>query len=347
MLFYIAQFIAITVISFFYSKSKDLSVRIISQISVFLLMFLPAALRYGVGTDYFNYVRIYNSLNVSSAYVEYGFYMLNVFLYENGWDVQWIFAIMAFLILLFLFLSVSRKSFYIIIPFYMTFFYSFSFNIIRQALVVSMVYYAFVLFNKKRLFASLAILVAGSLFHVSALLFIPLFLVLSIVRITKRRAVILLVLVLASTFFSNTIIEFIFNKIVSYTDYTGYITSSVYNSKTEMGTGIGVGLRYLMMVIIIITFYNKTEKESSNVLTAFLVYIFTDCLGIQVTIFLRLSFGFSFIWLPVIDFINAHSTKYRKIIVLSLFFWTFIVLIANYRNNMNAMIPYKTIFSKY
>ena len=57
----------------------------------FLIVFIPSAIRYGVGADYFSYVNIYQNLE-QYEWMESGLYYVNYLLSSIGAHFQWSFA---------------------------------------------------------------------------------------------------------------------------------------------------------------------------------------------------------------------------------------------------------------
>ena len=86
------------------------------RIVLFNILFIPAAIRYNVGTDYPNYVDYFNSVYGNDVN-EYGFYVLTVFLRNIGLPVHSLFVASSFLSY-FPLLFLSRRSYSIKILFY-------------------------------------------------------------------------------------------------------------------------------------------------------------------------------------------------------------------------------------
>jgi hypothetical protein len=308
-------------------------------------MFIPAALRRGIGTDYVVYVTIFdmlkNNIHTSS---ELGYKLLNQMLIFLDLDVQWVFTIMSFLTLFFLFLAVPRKSFYIIIPFYYMLLYTSSYNIVRQSLVVTIVYYAYQLFNKKKIVASFFYLTTAVLFHNSAILYCILFLMMLILKIEKNNAIFFLLILVPISRYADKIITIIFEYIISWTVYSHYISNTLFNLATE-NLWYGTISRYMIFFIVLISLPNIKEKYFSNMYVAFLSFVFAYLLGQSINIFGRLSTGFSFAWFPVIHVINIYHTRYRRIVLLLLYSWGLFYFIFSLKNNFGEVVPYKSIFA--
>ena len=89
--------------------SKTKFQRIVCRIVLFNILFIPAAIRYNVGTDYPNYVDYFNSVYGNDVN-EYGFYVLTVFLRNIGLPVHSLFVASSFLSY-FPLLFLSRRSY--------------------------------------------------------------------------------------------------------------------------------------------------------------------------------------------------------------------------------------------
>lgn len=189
MSFYIFLSIFVIISSFCYSKCNNINVAAASKIFVFLLFFVPAALRYGPGTDYFHYIRDFRQVAIGynvNTKGEIGFYYLQKFIQYLNLDVQWLFVVMAFFTYLLLFKAVPRKSFFLIIPLYFFFCYTASYNIIRQAITVTIAYYAYQLFIRKKIVKSFFYLFIATLFQRISLVYFILFFIISFININKN-----------------------------------------------------------------------------------------------------------------------------------------------------------------
>ena len=74
-----------------YGKEKHLV--FINKIITFNLLFIPAAIRYGIGVDYYEYVTIFNhyvSKGVHDGHTEIAYWWLNRIVYMLGGEVQWV-----------------------------------------------------------------------------------------------------------------------------------------------------------------------------------------------------------------------------------------------------------------
>jgi hypothetical protein len=218
--------------------------------------------------------------------------------------------------------------------------YTASYNIVRQSLVVTMAYYAYRLFEQKRIKRALFCIVVAALFHRSAVLYFVLFPLMMVLKIRKEFVLILFFLVLLLMRHINLIIDLIFRKFIFYTIYANYIPNIVITNNSWYATVS----RYLIFMLLLFFLPNHKNKETSNICILLLCYIFSYILGQNILIFGRLSIGFSFAWFPVIHYIGRYKTKYTKFVLTVLFCWGFVYFIFSLKSNMNGIIPYRSIF---
>lgn len=349
MFFYLNLFIFITLFSFSYSKTKDVIFAQVSKISVFLLMFIPASLRYGVGTDYFSYIRIFNIIsNSRRSRYEPGYVAINQLCHFLDLDVQWVFVIMAFLTLFFLFLAVQRKSFYIIIPVYFCLFYAFSYNAVRNALAITIAYYAYQLFSRKKVLFSFVMVGIASLFHISSVLFYLIFISMAMFKINKIQAVLIFIVSLILFFYGSDIINLVFNTMIPQTRYASYLlpqNEHFIQNRNDMG--LFTIVHFFVFAVVLFFLPNVKNKDASNIFIFFLVSHFAYIFATLSEILGRLNDIFSIAWFPLLHYIHTNTTKFRKFVLLFIFIWVSIsFIIAVGVLGSSNMLPYRTIFDK-
>jgi hypothetical protein len=359
MSFYIFLSIFVIIGSFCYSKCNNINVVAASKIFVFLLLFVPAALRYGPGTDYFHYIRDFRRIAIGynvNIKGEIGFYYLQKFIQYLNLDVQWLFVVMAFFTYLFLFKAVPRKSFFLIIPLYFFFCYTVSYNIIRQAITVTMTYYAYQLFIRKKIIKSFFYLFIAVLFQRISLIYFILFFIISFININKRDAILLFILIMISFQFQHAILDGIFNTIIPYTPFQNYTLANSNVKVTGRNSGLGFLLRYFIFTIVLLFSPKEDDKTVNKVFIWFLVLISADLLASSIWIFYRLRVAFDFSWFLMLHIINTHRTKFRKLLLLAIFLYGFMIFAYSLtiegvsrfnRHGGDSVVPYVSIFEKY
>jgi hypothetical protein len=343
---YILLLIGVSAASYIHSNAKDINILAVSKISAFILMFIPAALRYNTGTDYPAYTAIFKNITrAPDERLEYGFYYLNMLFRTAGYDAQWVFGTMSFFTLFFLFLAIPRRSFCFITPFYYLILYTASYNAIRQSLVICMAYYAYRLFEKRRIKNAFICIAVAVLFHRSAVLYFALFLLMLFFKISKETVIAAFCLLMTMAKYINLIISFMFQHIISHTIYSNYIIYLQQNVATN-NVWFATSSRYMIFIMLLFFMPKQKNRETSNVCTLLLVYIFSYILGQNILIFGRLSNGFSFVWFPIIHYINSHKTKYTKIVLTILLGWALFYFFFSLKNGMNGALPYRSIIRR-
>lgn len=161
-----------------------------------LIPIIIGGFRYGVGTDYFNYINIFSE-HVKKGFVdidgiEVGYTILEQFssLFAP-YDTRMLFAITTALTIIFFYAGLVRfKPQY---PGLVTFLYlmtllPMSFNTIRQGIAVSIVFLALSYAKDKRTIPFVVWCVIASLFHISALLVIPFYFIIRIGMLKNNQS---------------------------------------------------------------------------------------------------------------------------------------------------------------
>ncbi len=310
-----------------------------------LVMLLPAALRYNIGTDYANYVNYFNAPDGAIQRTEIGFLFLNQVVMAMEGSVQWMFALVALLTYLPLAFGLRRNRILPVVVLYMLTLYLSSFSAIRQMLDISWVLVALTRYlDDNRIGHAYFWIAAASFFHLSALIVLPFVLI----RKVHIPAWFLLLLMPAFYFIAtHGFIDFLFSSDVFLgTKYGGYANSQ-YDHKTEMGSGLGVLLRMLIPLAYMV-YSGRLERKNDIVLYTVVAYVVSYMLSIQVHIFNRLVDTFSFA--PILAF-GVMSKELKKRLALLILFALMLInfektIVANTsdRHGGLGITPYVTIF---
>src|SRR5690554_3242357 len=141
----------------------------------FLLVFVPAAIRYDIGTDYVNYLAIYEGTSATKTLEPYKFkepffYFVNWFLRSIGAHFQWMFATFAFIFTAVAFKAYPKKNAWLLHFLFFSMLWFFSFNGMRQAVALAWCLLAMFNFFERKYFAFFVLSFIGATFHQSALL---------------------------------------------------------------------------------------------------------------------------------------------------------------------------------
>ncbi len=326
---------------------------------IFLILFLVSAFRNGLGTDYPNYVKLFNNPSIPEA-DNFSFLFKAIFCYGLKFittDSVFFFIVTSFVINFFIIKTIYYRSsiIWVSVILYVFLFYLSTFNIIRQFLAISLFYYFglnYVQNNKMTLYIILLLLLAQIHFSVYILV---LFLFLK----DKKRTITFYMIL-----WGISIIIVIFKEFqVMMIDSTlkliakmplvpsGLVDYSLYNAVfiNLSKTNYQLIIKNLLLVILFLNF-NKIYKKTT--ILYFNLFFFGIIIGNIFNIFNQLGprlayYGeFSLILLipEYIDLFKTNSKKIATLLFLGLFmsygFYRF------YLNNESAAIPNEWRFNK-
>lgn len=317
------------------------------RIFTFGFLFIPAAIRYKIGTDYVNYVDVFHS-SLDLEKTEIAYRLLNEIVKNSHLDVQWVFVASAFLMYFPICFLVKKKWLFPVVTFFVVFFYLKSFSLVRQSIAVCFLLVSLINYLEDKNFAKVLLGMGfASCFHLSAFLFIPVLLFQKI-RLSFSMSVIIIVGLLFAI--RNGLIDRIFtNELFLSTAYGNY-AEGMFNRETEIGSGIGI---LICFAVPLYTLYHAKEidKGYSIVVIGCIGYLFSYLLAIQIHIFNRLVDLYSFI--PILSFsVMALVLKKKRNILIFLFLLNFL----NFQKTIIyskaslgeglGITPYTTIFDK-
>ncbi len=349
----VTYLVAITVSSlagFLCDKAGDKKSKYYFFISLipFIVLFLISALRYKVGRDYTDtYVYTFNKILQGSQNIraDLGFLLLNKIIIWFDGSAQWFFVLTSFIINFFVSKSIFKQSKNKMLSFFIyicgTFFF-FSLNGIRQAIAMSFFYYSFRYVKEKKLYKYIICNLCGFLFHNSAILFLPLYFILSKNFSKKIKAFILVIVIILS----NVIVPIIINMLIS-TKYGMYLTNGAYEALSTFNLSTFINIFIWLAYELGI----KKKDDMDN--------IYSNChfIGILVSLFLtriplaiRIFVSFRYVeFLSVPNLIDkiALKRKYKFLIILGIMMVYFMYFIYGvYIQNGNTVLPYRTVLFK-
>lgn len=324
----------------------------------FLAILIPslfAGLRYGIGTDYFNYQEGFIKINnpLISFNTEYLYYMINRIVGYLNLDFQLVLFITAFITTLFIYLALKEYKNILNIGIgmfvYIMLYYQISFNAVQQIAAMAILLYSIQYIHKRKLIKFTLLMLIAMGFHSTAILFYPLYFLNFLYGTQKRKVLKVLsfsVLILIMINFSS----FLF-PIVNSIDFLSYYASSYLDSDREFELGIGVIFRTLPFLIVGFLFRRQLMKDEHMILIFNIVII--GCISLltsygSVNFTERISYYFYsalIIFVPYIYRISLLKGRlYIGILVLlsvvGLWFMDFIYI------GRNETIPYEWILHK-
>ena len=268
MAFYLILYIVATLCAFCYAKAKTKIDILIFKTLLFLILFLPLALRYNIGTDYQTYVYLIK---------EYYFFKHSYLYFEPGWmpiiyaiekwnlSLQWFFVVPAFFSTLIVLNEdvMERKYAYFCIPVYICMAYLPSFNGVRQLFAATIFLLCIKHLVQKQYWKTLLWFIIATMFHKSILILFPLLPLASWDRkkLNQYRALIIYAVIVAVCIVCN-IATLIMTKIVGDTFYASYVTNTLFNRPAEINSGLGV-LAKQMLYILTLFSIRKEELDGT------------------------------------------------------------------------------------
>ncbi|GAA0606388.1 hypothetical protein GCM10009001_24530 [Virgibacillus siamensis] len=312
----------------------------------FLILWITAAVRFNVGTDFLNYYSYINRLDsIEVKNNEYGMWILvhliKIFTHEG----QFFIVLTSFIITFFIFYTIYKRSSYPELSILMLFglgFYFNSLNAIRQYIAISIIFYSVqYLFKAKVKFYVFSVFVA-MMFHFSSivtLIFMPLtrFKHFTI----KIRFMVILGFMLILIFYNRILIYIIPDQ------YSFYLDTRF----TEEGANYIFLILYLLITIVLYTFKRKLIYENSkNEYYMFIILIGTgvSLLATQSLIFMRIASYFTIFSILVLpDLVKIVKDKnLRFITYFGLICISLLGMLLFLNQNLSEVLPYKTFFSK-
>ena len=320
-----------------------------------LPLFLVASLRYGIGSDFFGYVELFQSFSYGTikqtflVNIEPLFYLMNLLIsHIFGANYQWLFVITSGITLYSVFFVIYRDSvnpvesvfLYISMTFYLS-----SLNTTREHMACSLLLIALkYLYENKPVKFSMVVIVAG-LFHYSALAF---FLVwfLKRIKITPKKAIILTV----AFFLLREIVATVIFDVLRFTQYSRYLDVNVDYSVSGI-----LGLILQLSILVLASFFFRSftsERDDRNIRIFEVLYdcqILAVCCSILtgiVPLVSRVKWLFSYPSILLIPFVinripNLRGRMIIKLIIICVFliyYYIVIHVVGSY-----GVLPYKSI----
>lgn len=325
--------------------------------STFIILLVISALRTDIGTDYVNYVRLYNDIihdSFVNSNVEVGFYLVVTLSNYISKEPQLMFMIMSLITLTALFSTKKMRGFLgvfgVICVMYLP-----SFSLIRQTAAVAFVLCAILSLiegNKKQFLLYIGI---GSCFHLSVLIILP-FILLKRINLNPYLGLIILVCFYFLVVKVNVAELILGNPLFRKTKYGVYSDFTMFNQPTEIGSGLGVILKIIPSVIYLLCTVcfknNNCNRDEINIISYLnYCYVIAVMLSVQIHIFNRLVDLFMFV--PVITLLyigqlsEKNKTILRTMLIIVLMINFTLMIFKNPSSNEGGLgiYPYKTILS--
>ena len=328
----------------------------------FLLVFIPSAIRFDVGTDYLSYLNIFeNPVRLETyKYKEPAFYYINWLLNSIDAHFQWMFAILAFIFTIVTFATYPCKKAWLLHFLFFSTLWFFSFNGMRQAVALAWCFLAtFYFFHRKHSYFFVLTMI-GAAFHQSAI-FILLTGILALIPLSSQLKIrilptIFIICIILTYFYMEVVLKYIEQILVllGLSKYANYFNSK-YFAIRDFGSGLGILAKILFSIYIIWNTKPLLKLNQNFWLLILLTFIYAigSVLANSVIIFERMSATFSIA--PIIGAFSLSRIPNNKqihqlVLVIFLLFLTlsFIKLSFGIPTSYAdpKRMPYKTIFTE-
>ncbi|MBQ7360639.1 MAG: EpsG family protein [Lachnospiraceae bacterium] len=324
------------------------SYRILAFLS-FVPLTVIAALRYNVGTDYdYVYTPFFYSINSGGEkFNEVGFNIINQITYLISEKPFLMFAVVAVLTLLFMFLAFYEQSVNVCVSIYIFvvgLFYFNSLNQIRQALAMAIAVYAMkYLWKREPIKYFLLILLAISM-HTSAVIYIPIYFIYGIRANVKAHIIFILCAIVAQPVLKGAI-QFVISK----TKYAWYL-DSIFG---QQGFSI-ITFAFILVTLLLLYYCQLAGKDTEDKQFDLMLnmFLFGVCFMLYSAIIPqadRLTNSMTIITPFIVPkALLRIKEKNRRLVMFFIFSFFFILKLLHdiYWQGWYDVIPYETFFSQ-
>lgn len=329
--------------------------RIVRRFNILLVIVIPSllyAFRYGIGTDYFNYVSFFHRLQKTgfSGRFEWAYVLINLIVGKLNGNIQIVFLVTSIIMMTFIYSAVRHyaKSLNVGVAMfsYMMLYYQMSFNIVRQSVAMAICLYCIkYIHDRKFLKFSFFVLIASG-FHNSALLLFPFYFFYKILgeKNKKWTRVLFYMIALIGVINIGSLLRPILRSIPGLSYYLFYLDN--YDSDFS----IGLFARFIPFLLIGLFLYNPIWKRDKNFILIFSLYTIslilklTGLVGAKFINRIALNFEVTLILL-VAYYVKSFNKRGELFASFALLFyvvinWWYIYIYTG----SHGTFPYKSIF---
>lgn len=335
-----------------YKRAKSAIEKVLTFILLETPTVLISSIRYGIGTDYFRYLEVYNSINsrlswnsILNFYQEPSWVIIN--LVANNYYQVLLFSSIIYSLFIFLSINRCKQKIGVTFPLFISYmvFYCLSFNGIRQAIAAAILLFGITfLLNKKTIkdyFLFFLFVILAATFHKSALVFsLVVFL-----SLFKKNKVSLVLTITAIASLGVVLLHSPINSLLSRLNlYSSYLNK-------ESNGGIGFFL-YILPVLIpcaYIIFSSKCkDRDVFLLLRIYVLQIPLQILGVYISYADRLaeySLITQILFIPmVVKLVKPSKLNIARAYFIAWYVFYFFVMFVFLGSN--GVFPYVSIWSK-
>lgn len=311
----------------------------------FLILWLLCGLRYGIGTDYFSYKNIYETIvktKSNSVNMEIGFYLLCRFIGFFNADYKVFFLITSFLSIIFVYLRIildSHSSDLSIIVYLSSFSYFTTFNIVRQSIAMGIIFFGTRYLEKKQPIKYFIFLVIAILFHKTAIIGLAFY---YIYYVRFNNVINLLIIITAPIALIALKDQFLNLLKLTYPSYVSRFEI------TPEFSALRISFEMVLLIISIYYFkFLRNLSEGNALVNCQAIILVFNIISFLIPYAHRIIMYFTFLQtLLVPSILKSIKFKSDKVII-GTFFVIYYLLYIYYSikiNNSGEILPYRWIF---
>ena len=303
-------------------------------------LFLVAALRYGIGADYFSYIHIFQLAEIGIfPKIEFLFNFTNLAIAYVGLSEQWFFIVCAALFCFFTYRAIFEESPYPVLSVFLLlgmYFFLASLNIVRQMVGASILLFGIKFIISGELKKYVLCVIAAFGFHFSCILFLP-FYWLRNFKMTRKKVIFLSILVVAAL--STNILDNIIFNIMPLFNVEHYIGSKYDDGK--------VGYIYMIIQLGIDALVWWQYRDNVKYNTYFNIQLINTWISfllgrVPLISRFRYLFGFPCIILLPLALAHVENKGLRQALTVSVFiFYLLYIHLADKTNT--GVLPYASV----
>jgi len=339
-LLYTSSFMLASLFAIFYIKIKNSLRYFFFLFAISIPAFIASLRNLHVGTDYEWYIyhisQFSKNINSISDFAlldssfEIGFNILIYFITRltNYYPIVvfFIYLLIAFFILMGLTKIIDKKYIGLGYFFYLSTFWLFSYNGLRQSIAAAILFFSLAYIREKRIWPfSLTVLFAMS-FHKTAILFLPMYFLFNMKKV-KIEKIYLIISIISILF-----IAFFLKQSSSFLGMDGYLQSKY--AQISSSSQLMAFIKIIQSVILLLPFFLWQKKlvkiDHTNRLyyNMLYLYIFIQVLSIQLSIASRLGFYFEIVTIPLAIQIIQQSKKNKTLLNFIYILYIYLYFIA-------------------
>ncbi|MGO1469476.1 MAG: EpsG family protein [Tissierella sp.] len=345
-------YLVVAVLTAIFSElSVKLRNKTIRKLSFLVAIIVPSflyAVRYGIGTDYFNYASAFNRLQIIGfeGRFEWAYVLLNILVGRLGGSLELLFFIIAIIMFSFLYLSLKEYSNSISIGIgmlaYMLLFYQMSFNMVRHSVAMAICLFSVKYIQERKFWKFIMIIILASGFHNSALILIPAYVIHGQLNKQIPRMIIYFVSVV-SVISIDKLIKPVLEKIPQFNYYLVYLQNDsgdfTFNYLIRHAPFILIG-------IMLYRFIKKYDRRYSFVYSLYVISLIMKLSGLIGAEYLnRISLNFEVVLILLVGYYVKYLNKTKHyfasvlIVIYLLIYWYYLYIFTG----SHGTYPYKTI----